>query len=56
MYQAVLQKDEAMKMTGVSCIRCGLRKGVLLLSHSLNASAWSWCLGGTRHPWMTVGN
>lgn len=54
-YQAVL-KDEEMKMPGVSSISCGQRKGVLLLSHLLNESPWSWNLGGTHHLWVTVGN
>lgn len=52
----MLQKDEEMKMTGVSWISCGLRKGVLLLSHLLNESPRSWNLGGAPHPGMTVGN
>ena len=43
-------------MTGVSWISCGLRKGVLLLSHLLNESPRSWNLGGAPHPGMTVGN
>lgn len=29
---------------------------MLLPSHLLNESPWSWNLGGAHHPGMTVGN